>query len=600
MCGIAGSFHMSETGLVSVDALERMIGTMPHRGPDARGVKVVAPGAGMGHVRLSILDLRPESNQPFEIDDGDYVVTFNGEIYNYVELRDELEALGHRFRTRSDTEVLLVAYKQWGEEAVRRFNGMWAFAIYDRRRDLLFCSRDRFGVKPFSYAVHEGRFLFASEIKAMLAVAPGLARPNWAPISLLLRNHIGEQLEDTFFAGVKRLRPAHNLIVTRSRDRAPALLGLPAGALDGIGMEEAAARVRELLVDAVRLRMRSDVPVAMTLSGGVDSSAIACLLRTFHDAPFETYTAAYPGEPFDEAAVAEKLALSLHMKPHLVPALTGEFLPRLREIVHHVESATYSPAMLPLWNIMRDMRRQRDGGDRGPGRRRALRRLRRHEFPSCPGRPAGARPATAPHWRHGARRATRWGGSRPCSGACARWRRGRTRSSAASAATRRSIPALSPSPRRCRPCPTIDRTSATTSRPRCTNSTPARSSRCCTTAMRSRWRTRSSRVSRSWTTASSSSASAFRTRSRCRRRRQGGAARGGAPRGRRGSRAARKLASTGLTLAGDHPELTAYPVLSSPRCRERGIFDPERLDEALARHVPGKVDLGKPHFPCGS
>ncbi|HJT96247.1 MAG TPA: N-acetylglutaminylglutamine amidotransferase, partial [Mycobacterium sp.] len=187
-----------------------MIQTMPHRGPDASAVSTPALGVGLGHLRLAVLDLVPESNQPFVSTDGRYSITYNGEIYNYIELRSELESLGFRFRTHSDTEVLLTAYAAWGADAVSKFNGMWAFAIYDAVEDALFCSRDRFGAKPLYYADYDGRLLVGSEIKALLAVERGLAQPNYAALSRFFRASAHSESEETFYAGVRRLQPAHN------------------------------------------------------------------------------------------------------------------------------------------------------------------------------------------------------------------------------------------------------------------------------------------------------------------------------------------------------------------------------------------------------
>lgn len=353
MCGIAGIFALDPSRAASRDELQRMIATMPYRGPDARGTICCAPHMGLGHVRLSILDLRPESNQPFELDNGDYVISYNGEIFNYIELRAELEAAGHSFRTSSDTEVLLRAYQAWGPAAVQRFNGMWAFAIYDRRQDLLFCSRDRFGVKPFVYAIDQGRVLIASEAKALLAIAPHLARPNYDSLSRLLRASIGARLEATCFAGIRRLLPAHHLLVSRAGVRTERYWNYPTDRDDSLSFEDAAEGLREQLVDALRLRMRSDVPVGITLSGGVDSSSIACLVHKFHPAPLDTFTASFPGEPFDEAPRAEALANQLGMRPHLVSARSDDFLATLRQVVRHLEAPIHTPAVLPLWFIMR-------------------------------------------------------------------------------------------------------------------------------------------------------------------------------------------------------------------------------------------------------
>ncbi|MBX9791336.1 MAG: asparagine synthase (glutamine-hydrolyzing) [Pirellulales bacterium] len=370
MCGIAGIFAIDDATAarnLTCDAppdgqsplageLNRMLDTMPYRGPDARGIDLCGGRAGLGHLRLSILDLRPESNQPFAIDDGQYVVTYNGEIFNYVELRAELEAAGCTFRTASDTEVLVRAYAQWGPDCVRRFNGMWALAIYDRTRDVLFCSRDRFGIKPLNYAVHRGRFLFASEIKAILAVAPELARPNYASLSRLLRASIGARLEETCFDSIKRLLPAHNLTVSRYGVKLERYWDYPTEVDTNITPADAAEALRQHLIESLRLRMRSDVPVGITLSGGVDSSSIACLLRTFCRDPLETFTASFPGESFDEAPAAGRLAESLGLHANPVPVEARELLPALREIVRHLEAPIHTPAVLPLWSIMRAAR----------------------------------------------------------------------------------------------------------------------------------------------------------------------------------------------------------------------------------------------------
>jgi asparagine synthase (glutamine-hydrolysing) len=353
MCGIAGIFNFNSVAGTNRAEIEAMLATMPHRGPDAHGVRLFDARTGFGHLRLSILDLRPESNQPFEIDDGELTITYNGEVFNYLELRDELESLGHRFRTNSDTEVVLRAYRQWGPGALRRFNGMWALAIYDRGRDTLFCARDRFGVKPFNYVVHRGRLIFASEIKAILAAAPDLAVPDYDSLSRLLRASAGARCESTCFEGIKRLRPAHMMTATREGIRIQRYWDFPEDHEDNLSYDEAAAGLRDLLVDAIKLRMRSDVPVGLTLSGGLDSSSIACTLRSFYEGPFDTFTAAYQGEPLDESPRARELASSLGMTANLVSAAPDNFLDTLRKIIWHLESPTHTPAVFPLWNIAR-------------------------------------------------------------------------------------------------------------------------------------------------------------------------------------------------------------------------------------------------------
>lgn len=358
MCGIAGIYNMSTHQPVRSEHLEAMIATMPHRGPDAQATLLMDDRTGFGHARLAILDLAPESNQPFQIDRGDYSITYNGEIFNYIELREELEMLGHRFRTKSDTEVLIRSYAVWGEDCVRRFNGMWGFSIYDRARDILFCSRDRFGIKPFNYVQCEGQFLFGSEIKALLAVVSGLAEPNYDALSMLLRASHGAHLQQTCFQRVLRLPPAHNLIVTRDSVSLKRYWDYPTDTYDDIHPDEAAKQIRQHLIDALRLRMRSDVPVGTTLSSGVDSSTVVCLLRTFYEGQHETFTAKYSGKQADESAQAERLSRSLNMDPNSIPAFAGEFLPQLRQVVRHLESPHYSPATMLVWNIMASARKK--------------------------------------------------------------------------------------------------------------------------------------------------------------------------------------------------------------------------------------------------
>ncbi|MCZ6783825.1 MAG: asparagine synthase (glutamine-hydrolyzing), partial [Proteobacteria bacterium] len=361
MCGIAGVFHMEETSPVQPETIDRMVDQLLHRGPDARGARVYS-GAALGHTRLSILDLRPEANQPFEFDDAGLAITYNGEIFNYVELREELEGRGHRFRTSCDTEVLLHCYAEWGEQAVERLNGMWAFAILDRQRDRLFCSRDRFGIKPFTYARTGGRLLFASEIKALLAAEPGLASPCWSALAMLLGSTRGYRLEESCFEGVWRLPPAHNLVVTREGMQLRRYWDYPEDIDESLSMEDGAGLVRELLTDAIRLRMRSDVPVGSMLSSGVDSSSIVCLLPSARlrsdDAPHQTFSAAYPGERINEAERAGALARELGMESNEVPALPDDFLATLERCIGHLEGPNREPAVLPVWNIMRAARRK--------------------------------------------------------------------------------------------------------------------------------------------------------------------------------------------------------------------------------------------------
>src|SRR5262249_31260827 len=243
------------------------------------------PHVAFGHRRLAIIDLSDAAAQPMASDDGDFHLTYNGEIYNYVELMAELEATGHRFRSRSDTEVILRAYQEWGEGCLERFNGMFASALWDERRRQLFAARDRFGEKPFHYVWDPaaGFFAFASEIKALLAL-PEVAG-DLDDRALYRYVAFGElaDAEQTVWQGVKRLRHAHALPLAWRGDGFERTVrkywDIDLGRTERLGLDEAARRFGELFADSVRLRLRSDVPVGTSLSGGIDSSAVVCQIH---------------------------------------------------------------------------------------------------------------------------------------------------------------------------------------------------------------------------------------------------------------------------------------------------------------------------------
>ena len=277
MCGIAGlvgSFPERESRL----SMERMLDLVAHRGPDGQGIFVEGQ-VSLGHRRLSIVDLSEAGSQPMSSRCGHFVITYNGEIYNHLELRAELEQLGHRFRSHSDTEVILAAYAEWGSRCVERFNGMWALAIWDRRTRLLFCSRDRFGVKPFYFLPQGDGFIFGSEIRQLLPWLDKTRAVRQQVLEFLLTG-MSDHTDGTFFADIQKLPAGHNLTWSESHRRVDIQRfyrlerSTATAALD---TDEALERYRSLFQDAVRLRLRSDVPVGTCLSGGLDSSAVASL-----------------------------------------------------------------------------------------------------------------------------------------------------------------------------------------------------------------------------------------------------------------------------------------------------------------------------------
>lgn len=350
MCGIAGLFKFDHAEITATQ-IRTMVDTLQHRGPDASAV-YVSRNIGLGHTRLAILDLVPESNQPFRSRDGRYILTYNGEIFNYLELRQELEQLGTIFRTHSDTEVLLEAFIRWGPECVKKFNGMWAFAICDTQDGTLFCSRDRFGIKPFVYAVHDGFFVFASEAKAILELFPELRKPNYRSLAICLRQSLTAGLEETCFSGIKRLEPSHSLLVSKQGLKTEKYWEYPHEVNYQIAQSEAEAEIARLLSDSVRIRMRSDVPLGLTLSSGVDSTATAHLMREHSDLPIASFTSRYESKYQSEVATAESTSKALELNFCPVTCNGEDFIPLLRQVVRHIETPHFSSAMLPLWNIM--------------------------------------------------------------------------------------------------------------------------------------------------------------------------------------------------------------------------------------------------------
>ncbi|MDB4766593.1 asparagine synthase (glutamine-hydrolyzing) [bacterium] len=354
MCGIAGIFNWVPNETVEHLRVNAMVEALHHRGPDANGT-YFDQSVGLGHTRLAILDLIPESNQPFISSCGQYVIVYNGEVFNYIEIRQTLESLGHTFRTQSDTEVVLNAYIEWGENAVERFNGMWALVVYDQARQIMFCSRDRFGIKPFCYSVENNEFVFGSEIKAILAASPELAKPDFDGLSQLLRTSVIDN-STTTFKSIKRLPPAHNATVLKDGSiTIKRYWDYPEDDNRDISSSESTAKFRRLFEDAISIRLRSDVPIGITLSSGLDSTAIATLARQQSDRSIQTFTYKHEGI-FSEWDIAQETSKRLEMQATPITCLDGDFLKELKKIIRHLESPHASPAILPVWQIMEKAR----------------------------------------------------------------------------------------------------------------------------------------------------------------------------------------------------------------------------------------------------
>ena len=367
MCGINGIIQKqgSDPAALRRD-LATMNSTIRHRGPDGEG-SYTDGGTGLGHLRLSILDLSTDGAQPMYNEDRSLVLVFNGEIYNYLELRDELVAMGYRFKSRTDSEVILHAFAAWGDDCVQRFNGMWAFAIWDSRRHRLLLSRDRLGVKPLYYRTElEGGLVFSSEIKAIAAVRH-TKEANLGKVHDYLAYGYRTNDGETFFQGVNELRGGHQLAVEGGRVTVQRYWQLPEAPTVGIGANESqlCQEFSYLLESAVKLRFRSDVPVALLQSGGLDSSAIARVVAdglTTGDINRESvtaFTAYFPGYVLDETDVVKqflKTCPSINLKTLEVGGV--DLATNLSNFVYQMNEPVYSTTSFAHWSLLKEVRSQ--------------------------------------------------------------------------------------------------------------------------------------------------------------------------------------------------------------------------------------------------
>jgi len=361
MCGIAGIVEL-EGRTPDRSVLAAMTRAVAHRGPDGEGLDIQGP-VGLGHRRLAIVDLSPGGHQPMLGANGKLRITFNGEIYNYVELREELLGLGHEFCTHSDTEVLLAAYAQWGARCVDRLNGMWAFAIHDSERRIVFCSRDRFGIKPFYFTRVNSSIYFGSEIRQLLPLLPAV-RANRKVLTDFLFAGIDEPVWDTFFEGVSKLPGGHSLTIS-----------LDAGTVDiqreysiatneqlaKLNDSDAAAAYGECLLNAVKLRLRADVPVGTCLSGGLDSSTVATIAaKPYFEASGEQFRAitAISEEPGnDETPFARSVVENSGLDWITVRPDYSDFRSTITDVVRTQEEPFGGPSICMQWFVMRAARK---------------------------------------------------------------------------------------------------------------------------------------------------------------------------------------------------------------------------------------------------
>lgn len=391
MCGIVGIILKQPVDFDLKEKIKIMSATIAHRGPDGEGFvfadeKKITPFfdalsnnysrndlpfiptqhisvsnrnsfLAFGHRRLSIIDLSETGHQPMCIKDSDLWITYNGEIYNYIEIKSELKNLGYTFYTESDTEVVLTAYKHWGQHCVEKFNGMWAFCIYDVKQQICFASRDRFGVKPFYYINSNSFFSFASEQKAFIKSGLISAKINDKALHNYLINDLIENETDNFFEGITELFPGNNLVYDlktkqisiRNYYNLKNNINL---SNDSLSETELIEKINYTFENAVKLRLRSDVEVGTCLSGGIDSSALAVTMAHFTNKPVHCFTAIFKNESINEEAFADSVSQKINGKHFKIEPTFDEFLKEVNNLIYSQDVPIWSTSTFAQHKVM--------------------------------------------------------------------------------------------------------------------------------------------------------------------------------------------------------------------------------------------------------
>lgn len=355
MCGICGVLNLNSEA-VDPHVLEKMAKTLQHRGPDENGI-FVQGRIGLGHRRLSIIDVC-SGQQPMAATGSKLWISFNGEIFNYIELRKDLEKRGHQFRTQSDTEVILHLYQEHGEECVQRMNGQWALAIWDEKKEKLFLSRDRMGVRPLFYTLNGRSFIFGSEVKAILA-HPDVRRE----IDLIGLDQIFTFwctiAPRSIFKDIRELPPGHSLSVESGVVRSWPYWQLEYPVeYESRSEEDWASELTELLMDATRIRLRSDVPVGTYLSGGLDSTVVTAIIRRHTDAKLKSFSVVFEDPQFDERKYQREAVAFLGTEHHETGIAEEDIARIFPEVIRHAEKPILRSAPAPMYLLSRLVRSQ--------------------------------------------------------------------------------------------------------------------------------------------------------------------------------------------------------------------------------------------------
>ncbi len=359
MCGIAGIVWFQDV-LKAKSQVELMKTALKHRGPDGEGVWISEnDGVAFGHQRLSIIDLSENASQPMVSADERFVITYNGELYNYRELRMQCQEKGSNFKSQSDTEVIIECFRHYGIRCFERFSGMWALAIYDQKERRITLSRDPFGIKPLYYGFYRGELFFASEPKALRAAEQNFNSIDELTVRLFEEFGYLDRGEWTFFKEIKRFPHAH--VSTCELGRKPSLLPCECywsapPKIRKIGMNDACQELRRLLRRSIELHLRSDVPVGACLSGGLDSSAIVCIGTSFMPGKshFNTFTTRYPEFPeIDESEWAQKIVLFTHANARFSEPGFQSFLDDFDRLVHYQDEPFGSMSIYAQYSVFK-------------------------------------------------------------------------------------------------------------------------------------------------------------------------------------------------------------------------------------------------------
>lgn len=357
MCGIAGFIYKDENRSAEQSLIVKMTDAIAHRGPDAEGC-FLDGNLAMGHRRLSIIDLSEDGNQPMFSHDGKYVIVFNGEIYNYIELRDELKENGAIFHNNTDTEVIIEAYRFWGEECVKHFNGMWSFALYNREKRMVFFSRDRFAVKPLYVLEREDVIAFASEAKAIIAAFPEENIPNYTMIYRLLNGTPEDRDEHSYYQNIKIIPGStcckYDIETKKFEKNKYWKVDEKEFRQKWIEGKNPVQTFKELIEDAVRIRMRADVPVGACLSGGLDSSAIVGICGKKFGLRMHTFSSIYSDKECNEKKYVDAVNEYNNTIPHLIypePEKTS-LLEAFGKIIYHHDGPNFGASLYSQYSVM--------------------------------------------------------------------------------------------------------------------------------------------------------------------------------------------------------------------------------------------------------